>query len=100
MPLVIDCVLIDCADLEAMTTFWCAALDLEHVWTGPSGGHLLVATDGSNRRLGLMPSVAAKTSKNRSTSTFDPTISWPRCSGSRDSEPDGSTSAKRTSPGW
>ena len=40
MPLVIDCVLIDCVDLDSMTTFWCQALDLEHVWTGPSGGHL------------------------------------------------------------
>lgn len=65
MQLVIDCVLIDCVDLDAMTAFWCQALDLEHVWTGPSGGHLLVATDGSGRRLGLMPSQGEKTSKNR-----------------------------------
>jgi catechol 2,3-dioxygenase-like lactoylglutathione lyase family enzyme len=65
MPLVIDCVLIDCDDLEAMTTFWCQALDLEHVWTGPSGGHLLVAADGSGRRLGLMPSSIDKPTKNR-----------------------------------
>lgn len=65
MPLVIDCVLIDCVDLDAMTAFWCQALDLEHVWTGPSGGHLLAATDGSGRRLGLMPSHGNKTSKNR-----------------------------------
>lgn len=65
MPLVIDCVLIDCVDLDAMTAFWCQALDLEHVWTGPSGGHLLVATDGSGGRLGLMPSQSEKAVKNR-----------------------------------
>lgn len=33
MGLVIDCVFIDCVDLEVMTSFWCQALDLEHVWT-------------------------------------------------------------------
>ena len=65
MPLVIDCVLIDCVDLDAMTAFWCQALDLEHVWTGPSGGHLLAAMNGSERRLGLMPSQGEKTTKNR-----------------------------------
>lgn len=65
MPLAIDLILIDCVDLEAMTGFWCQALDLEHVWTGPSGGHLLVASDGSGRRLGLMPAHGAKASKNR-----------------------------------
>ena len=65
MPLVIDCVLIDCVDLDAMTAFWCQALDLQHVLTGPSGGHLLAAADGSGHRLGLMPSTAAKTAKNR-----------------------------------
>ena len=65
MPLVIDCVLIDCVDLDAMTAFWCQALDLEHVWTGPSGGHLLAAVDGSERRLGLMPCQGEKTTKNR-----------------------------------
>ena len=65
MPLAIDCVLIDCVDLSAMTAFWCQALGLEHVWTGPSGGHLLVATDGSGGRLGLMPSQYDKTVKNR-----------------------------------
>ncbi len=65
MPLVIDCVLIDCVDLDAMTAFWCQALDLEHVWTGPSGGHLLVATDGSGGRLGLMPSASERAVKNR-----------------------------------
>ena len=65
MSLVIDCVLIDCVDLDAMTAFWCQALDLEHVLTGPSGGHLLVAKDGTGRRLGLMPSKGGKTAKNR-----------------------------------
>lgn len=65
MSLVIDCVLIDCLDLDAMTAFWCQALDLEHVWTGPSGGHLLAATDGSGRRLALMPSHSRKAAKNR-----------------------------------
>jgi hypothetical protein len=65
MSVVVDCVLIDCVDLNVMTAFWCQALDLEHVWTGPSGGHLLVATDGSGRRLALMPSVSTKTTKNR-----------------------------------
>jgi hypothetical protein len=65
MPLAIDLVLIDCVDLDAMTTFWCQALDLEHVWTGPSGGHLLAAGDGSGRRLALMPADDDKTSKNR-----------------------------------
>jgi predicted enzyme related to lactoylglutathione lyase len=65
MPLVIDCLLIDCVDLDAMSAFWCQALEFEHVWTGPSGGHLLVATDGSGGRLGLMPSQSEKTAKNR-----------------------------------
>ena len=65
MSLVVECVLIDCVDLELMTAFWCQALDLEHVWTGPSGGHLLVAVDGSGRRLALMPAQNPKTAKNR-----------------------------------
>jgi len=65
MPLAIDLVLIDCVDLDAMTAFWCQALDLEHVWTGPSGGHLLAAGHGSGRRLALMPTDDVKTSKNR-----------------------------------
>jgi predicted enzyme related to lactoylglutathione lyase len=65
MPLAIEWVLIDCVDLDAMTDFWCRALDLEHVGTGPSGGHILEATDGSGRRLGLMPSASPKTGKNR-----------------------------------
>lgn len=65
MALTIDCVLIDCVDLEAMTGFWCEALDLEHVWTGPSGGCLLAARDRSGRRLCLMPGSDEKTAKNR-----------------------------------
>jgi len=65
MPLAIDLVLIDCVDVDAMTSFWCDALELEHVWTGPSGGHLLEAPDGSGRRLALMPAPSAKTTKNR-----------------------------------
>lgn len=65
MSLTIEWVLIDCVDLDVMTEFWCNALDLEHVATGPSGGHMLVAADRSGRRLGLLPSGAAKTSKNR-----------------------------------
>ncbi len=65
MTLEIDCVLIDCVDLDVMTAFWCQALDLEHVWTGPSGGHLLAKPDGSGHQLGLMPSRVEKTAKNR-----------------------------------
>jgi len=65
MSLVVECVLIDCVDLDVMTAFWCRALDLEHAWTGPSGGNLLTATDGSGRRLALMPSHGTKTVKNR-----------------------------------
>ena len=65
MPLAIDLILIDCVDLDAMTAFWCGALDLDHVWTGPSGGHLLEAADGSGRRLALMPASGTKTAKNR-----------------------------------
>ena len=47
MSLVIECVSIDCSDLEQMSAFWRAALNLEHVWTGPSGGYLLAPRDGS-----------------------------------------------------
>jgi hypothetical protein len=52
MSLTIDCVLIDCDDLGAMTDFWCEALDYEHVWTGPSGGHLLASPDAPSVNLG------------------------------------------------
>ena len=65
MALTINTVLIDCVDLDAMTSFWCAALDLEHTWTGPSGGHLLTASHGSGPHLALMPSDTNKTAKNR-----------------------------------
>lgn len=65
MSLVIECVLIDCADLERMSEFWRAALDLEHVWTGPSGGYLLAAPEGQQPRLGLMPRGEEKIGKNR-----------------------------------
>ena len=65
MPLTIEWVLIDCVDLDAMTSFWCEALDLDHVATGPSGGHMLVARNGSGRQLGLLPAHGQKTSKNR-----------------------------------
>jgi len=65
MSLVIEWVLIDCVDLDAMTEFWCQALDLEHVGTGPSGGHILEAANGSGRRLGLLPSASPKAGKNR-----------------------------------
>ena len=65
MGLVIECVLIDCSDLERMSEFWQAALNLEHVWTGPSGGYLLAARDGSQTRLALMPSRDEKRGKNR-----------------------------------
>jgi len=65
MSLFIECVFIDCVDLEGMTAFWCEALELEPVWTGPSGGLLLVARDASDRRLGLMPCRSEKPGKNR-----------------------------------
>ena len=64
MSLAIDCVLIDCSDLHRMSEFWRSALDLEHVWTGPSGGYLLVDAQGTTR-LGLMPGSEAKRGKNR-----------------------------------
>ena len=64
MSLAIDCVLIDCNDLRRMIEFWGSALNLEHVWTGPSGGHLLVDAQGTTR-LGLMPCGEAKRGKNR-----------------------------------
>jgi predicted enzyme related to lactoylglutathione lyase len=63
--LVIEGLLIDCEDLATMSTFWCHALDFEHVRTGPSGGYLLAAKDGSPLWLGLMPRRDRKTAKNR-----------------------------------
>ena len=64
MSLAIDCVLIDCNVLQRMSEFWRSALNLEHVWTGPSGGYLLVDTLGTTR-LGLMPCGEEKEGKNR-----------------------------------
>ncbi len=64
MSLAIDCVLIDCNDLQRMSEFWRSALDLEHVWTGPSGGFLL-ADETRTTRLGLMPGSREKEGKNR-----------------------------------
>jgi predicted enzyme related to lactoylglutathione lyase len=67
MSITIENVLIDCLDLGAMSTFWCEALDFEHIWTGPSGGYLLAAKDGSGQHLALMPrpSRDEKVTKNR-----------------------------------
>jgi predicted enzyme related to lactoylglutathione lyase len=64
VSLAIDCVLIDCNDLDRMSAFWRSALNLKHVWTGPSGGYLLVDERGATR-LGLMPSDEHKRGKNR-----------------------------------
>jgi hypothetical protein len=65
MGLRIECLLIDCIDLERMSEFWRAALDLEHVRTGPSGGYLLRAQDSSSVLLALMPGGGEKRGKNR-----------------------------------
>ena len=64
MSLVIDCVLIDCNDLQRMSESWRSALNLEHVWTGPSGGYLLADKEGTTR-VGLMPSGEEKRGKNK-----------------------------------
>ena len=64
MSLAIDCVLIDCNDLQRMSEFWRSVLTLEHVSTGPSGGYLLVDKQETTR-LGLMPSSEEKRGKNR-----------------------------------
>jgi predicted enzyme related to lactoylglutathione lyase len=64
VSLAIECVLIDCNDLERMSDFWRSALGLEHVWTGPSGGYLLADPQGTTR-LGLMPCSEGKGAKNR-----------------------------------
>jgi hypothetical protein len=64
VSLAIDCVLIDCNDLDRMSGFWRSALNLKHVWTGPSGGYLLVEERGATR-LGLMPSDEHKRGKYR-----------------------------------
>jgi predicted enzyme related to lactoylglutathione lyase len=63
--LTIEWAIIDCHDLARMSEFWRAALDFELELIGPSGGHLLVARDGSGSRLGLIPTPDAKATKNR-----------------------------------
>ena len=65
MGLVIDWVIVDCEDVERMSAFWSAALGYEHVWTGPRGGRVLAARDGSKRRLAMFPVADAKAGKNR-----------------------------------
>jgi len=55
MGLVIDWIIVNCEDVERMSAFWSAALDFEHVRTGPFGGHVLAAMDGSKRRLAMFP---------------------------------------------
>jgi len=74
MPLRIEWAVIDCHDLELMSSFWQEALDFEHELTGPSGGHLLVAKNGSGSRLGLIPTPDAKLRRPRTecTSTSAP----------------------------
>jgi len=64
VALVIDWPVIDCLDIDRMSAFWTEALGFDHVWTGPSGGYLLAAKDGSCR-LVLMPGAQTKTLKNR-----------------------------------
>ncbi len=63
--LVIETVLIDCTDIDRMREFWQAALELEHVWTGPSGGYLLSAPGSTSISLALMPCGDQKQGKNR-----------------------------------
>ena len=65
MGLVIDWVIVDCEDVEKMSAFWSAALDFEHVRTGPLGGHVLAAKDGSKRRLAMFPVGETKAGNNR-----------------------------------
>lgn len=65
MALTIEWAIIDCEDLHRMSAFWQAALDFEIERVGPSGGHLLVAKDGSGGRLGLIPTPDSKLTKNR-----------------------------------
>jgi predicted enzyme related to lactoylglutathione lyase len=65
MALVIDWVIVDCLDVERMTAFWAAALDMEEVRVGPLGGRVLAPKDGSKRRLAMFPVEEHKTGKNR-----------------------------------
>ena len=65
MGLDIVWVIIDSLDVDKMSAFWSAALDYEHIRTGPLGGHVLAAKDGSIRRLAMFPVSEAKAGKNR-----------------------------------
>lgn len=65
MGLVIDWVIVECKDVERMSAFWSAALDFEHVRTGPLGGRVLAAKDGSKRRVAMFPVGETKSGKNR-----------------------------------
>lgn len=65
MALTIEWPVIDCHDLDRMSSSWQATLDFEHELTGSSGGHLLLAKEGSGARLGLIPTPDCKVGKNR-----------------------------------
>lgn len=88
MSLAIDCVLIDCNDLERMSAVWSSALNLEYVWTV-----LRVAACWlTNRRrhdLDSCPCTQEKRGKNRVHSTCVRTN--PRFDVWRGSGPDGLT---------
>jgi hypothetical protein len=97
--LVIECVLIDCNDLERMSEFWQAALDLEHVWTGPSGGYLFEAQGSSSVPLALRPCGDEKRAKNRLHLDLRPDNQKARFGVSRTSGPSELTSVSETSLG-
>jgi hypothetical protein len=61
----IEWVIIDCPDVDKMSAFWSAALDYEHVRTGPLGGHILAARDDSKRCVAMFPVAEGKQGKNR-----------------------------------
>ena len=63
--LTVEWFLIDCSDLQLMSEFWQAALDLEEIGVGPSGGRMLVTRGRSPFRLGLLPRSDHKVGKNR-----------------------------------
>lgn len=65
MGLAIDWLIVDCQDVEKMSAFWSAALDFEDVWTGPLGGHVLAAKDGTRLRMAMFPVNEPKAGKNR-----------------------------------
>jgi hypothetical protein len=64
VSLAIERVLLDRIDLRRMSGFWRSALNLEHVWTGPFGGYVLVDTLGTTG-LALMLGGNGKAGKNR-----------------------------------